>query len=306
MIKIYHRNIREKELNTLKKFKVGSWIYTEDPSEKELDRLTEMLKLDKSLLADALDPNEVPRMEREDGVTYIFTRVPDEEDNLITTVPLLIAIGEKFVLTLSRKRLVFLKPFTIGDAEFYTTQKTKLLIQLFSSINKRYFKLLTSISRQVRTTKVRLTKIRNRDIVQLVNFEEILNDFLSAFIPTNATLQKLLAGKYLKFYEEDKDLMEDLFLGNGELIEACKHDLKNIVNIRDSYSTIMTQNLNRVIKLLTALTIILTVPTIISSFFGMNVGLPFQQSPWAFVGIFSITIAIVIVLLVIFRKNDWL
>ena len=307
MIKILYRNLKDKELKIYERqFKVGSWIYAENPTTDEIDILAKDHKLDKGLLTDALDPYEVPRMEREDEITYIYTRVPDKDDEGIITVPLLIAIGDKFTLTLSRKKLAFLEPFTDGTVEFYTTQKTKFLIHIFSAINGLYSSLLTKINRQVRTTKAHLSKIKSHDIVEFVNQEEILNDFLSALIPTNAALQKMLAGAYLRLYEEDKDLVEDLMLGTGELIELCKHNMKNIVNIRDSYSTIMTHNLNRTIKLLTALTIILTVPTIIASLYGMNVRLPYQDVSWAFAGIVTVTVTIIIVLLALFKKNDWL
>lgn len=305
MIKFYYRNVKEKKVKTSSRFKAGVWIYVENPSDKELERLSQKYKLDKNLLKDALDQYEVPRMELENGITYIFTRVPHYEEDVITTIPLLIAISPEFILTLSSKRLEPLEIFRNNQIEFYTTQKTKFFIQIFSAINRKYSHLLTKIERGVMGAKVRLEKIKNKDIVQLVNFEEILSDFLTALIPTNNTLQKLLAGGYLKLYEEDRNLIEDLFLDNRQLIETCKTVLKSIVNIRDAYSTIMTNNLNQIIKFLTALTIILTVPTIISSFYGMNVKLPLQDAWWAFWAISALVLVIISILVIIFVKNKW-
>jgi len=155
-------------------------------------------------------------------------------------------------------------------------------LQIFSRINQVYNKFLTDISKNVRSVSVKLEKIENKDVIRFVNFEIILNDFLTALNPINNLLQDLLSGKFLKLYEKDKDLIEDLSLGTGQLIERCRADLKTIVNIRESYSTIITNNLNRVIKLLTALTIILTIPTIIASIYGMNVRLPLADNPLAF------------------------
>ena len=245
-------------------------------------------------------------MEIEDNVKYIFTRVPYSEDQQTLTAPLLIAVGKDFLITVSQKTLPFLTKFSSGALDFNTTQKTKLFLQIFFQIISTYNTSLTDISRRIRQMSIRLEKIGNKDIVQFVTFEGILNDFLAALVPTNTILKNLLSGKFLKLYEDDKDLTEDLFLSSGQIIESCRANLKNIVNIRESYSTIMTNNLNRVIKLLTALTIILTVPTIIASFYGMNVPLPFADSPLAFFWTVGATIIISTFLLVVFIKNRWL
>ncbi|MCH7605416.1 hypothetical protein IID24_05520, partial [Patescibacteria group bacterium] len=94
MITIYHKTLKEPELQKLNKFKTGSWVAAESPSEEELDLLAKDLSLDRDLLRDAIDPHEVPRVERESGVTYVFTRVPLQEELQTTTTPLMIAIGK--------------------------------------------------------------------------------------------------------------------------------------------------------------------------------------------------------------------
>ena len=306
MIKIYHKNIKENRLKILNKFKVGSWIYVENPSKEELKHLAKSFHLEKGLLKDALDPNEVPRMEVEKSTTYIFTRIPYSEKSKVSTMPVLVALGKDFLITISQQPLPLLDKFINGEVDFYTTQKTKLLLQIFSEINASYNVFLNNINRRVRAMSIELEKINNKDIVQFVTFEGNINDFLSALVPTNAILKNILSGKFLKLYEKDEELTEDLFLANGQFIESCRTILKTIVNVREAYSTIMTNNLNRVIKLLTALTIILTVPTIIASFYGMNVRLPFADNPLAFFVILGLTILISVFLLAIFIKNHWL
>ena len=116
----------------------------------------------------------------------------------------------------------------------------------------------------------------------------------------------MLSGKHFKLYEEDKDLIEDLLLSNTQLIELSQNNLRTIVNIREGYSTIMTNNLNRIIKLFTSLTVILTIPTMIASIYGMNINLPLANNPLAFIIIMTSIIIISIILLIIFIKNDWL
>lgn len=306
MIKFYHQTIKDQKLNILKDFKIGSWIYVENPNDAEIEQLAETFFLEAGHVKDAVDPLEVPRLEIEKEGAYIFTRVPYVKNNRVSTIPVLVAIGANFLITASKIELPFLKKFTDGKINFTTTQKTKLFLQIFSEITSAYNIFLHNISREVRGISVQMEKINNKDIVQFVTFENVLNDFLAALVPTNAILNNLLHGKYLDLYEEDKDLIEDLFLNNNQLIELCKGNLKTIVNIRESYSTIMTNNLNRVIKFLTASTVILTVPMIISSFYGMNIALPFAQSPWAFWIVLGTTLALALILLGIFIKKKWL
>jgi len=306
MIKFYDKTIKDKKLSVSNDFKIGSWIYVEKPSESELEFLAEKFSFEPGLLRDAIDPYEVPRLEVDNGTLYVFTRVPFREQGKVITVPILIAIGHNYVLSVAQSNLPFLQKFTDGEVEFNTTQKTNFFLQIFSQIILLYNNFLTSISRGVRSGTVRLKDISNEDIVRFVNFESILNDFLAALLPTNAILNNLLSGKFLELYEEDKDLIEDLFLSNNQLIELAKINLKTIVNIRESYSTIMSNNLNRVMKLLTALTIIITVPTTIINFYSMNVRLPFAQSPWAFWIVLGTTLTLAIILLGIFIKKKWL
>jgi magnesium transporter len=306
MIKFYYKTIKEPRLQILKNFQIGSWVFVESPNKTELRKLAAKLKLDFGLLNDGLDPYEVPRVEKEENKTYVFTRIPYKSDQGISTMPLLLVVAENFVLSLSKEKLPLWKNFLEEKIEFFTTQKIKLFFQIFVEINQVYRHFLTEISKEVRHATGKLEQVSNREIMRFVVFENTLNDFLAALVPTNTLLNELLSGKYFTLYEKDEELMEDLFLAAGQLIENCKANLKNIVNIRDTYSTIMTNNLNRVIKLLTALTIILTIPTIIASFYGMNVNLPLAQSSHAFWLISAFTVVLVAAVLAIFAKNKWL
>ncbi len=306
MITIYQKTVKDPNLRQLDNFQTGSWIYVENPTNDELDQLAEQFTLERDLLEDAKDVYEVPRQEIENGTTYIFTRVPYEEEATVTTIPVLLIMGSNFVITVTQRKLPFLEKFTSGSATFYTTQKARLFIQLFHQINSEYNKFIININKQVRSIHIKPQNIENSDIVRFVSFENILNDFLAALVPTSNILKDLLSGKYLKLYEKDTDLIEDLFLANGQLIEICRANIKNISNIRNAYSTIMTNDLNRVIKFLTALTIVLSVPTMVASFYGMNVALPIAGDPLAFWWIVGGTFILLVVLAALFKKNRWL
>ncbi len=306
MIKIYQKTIKDKGLREIDGFRVGSWLYLEKPTEAEIEQVADLLKLKASLLRDALDVHEVPRIEVAKDAVYIFTRVPYAEGNQTITVPLLIILGENFLVTVSERAVPLFDDFIHSKIEFFTTQKTKFFIQLFSRIIQLYNEHLTNIGRRVRGGGPRLENITNRDVVQLVAFEGVLNDFISALLPTSTILRNLLSGKSLKLYEEDRELVEDLLLGSEQLIESCQLNLRTIVNIREASSVIMTNNLNRVIKLLTALTVILSVPTMIASLYGMNVSLPGADEPRAFLFVIMATALISAILFIVFIKNRWL
>lgn len=306
MVSIYYRNIKDPSPNMIDEFRIGSWISVQSPTEDEIKHLVATYALDEGLLRDALDFYEVPRVEIDGSVTYIFARYPYSEEDRIFTAPFLIAIGENFFLTVSSQPFPIEEKFLSGEIDFFTTQKTKLFLQFFFQITASYNALLNNINRRVRAAGIKLERIENRDIIQFVAFENILNDFISALVPTSTMLQNLLSGKFLRLYKNDQDLIEDLFLNNGQLVEMCNTNIKTIGNIRETYSSIMTNNLNRVIRRLTALTVIFMVPNIISGYFGMNVALPYAESVFAFSGILAFTLATLIILITIFYKNRWL
>lgn len=307
MISIYQKTLTSRKLKVVEDFKVGAWVHVEDPTDAELDLLSEKLSLDKGLLLDATDPYEVPRVEVDGGVTYMFTRVPYEDNGKVLTAPVLLGITKERVFTVTKYKLNIFEQFIEGRKEFHTTQKVRFLLTLLAEIDAAFAKHITMINKDVRRLSSNLdSTISNQDIVSFVNFEAILNDLLDALVPTNSVLSKVLSGKILTLYENDKDYVEDVYLENGQLIELCRSNLRSIVNIRSAYSTIMSNDLNRVIKLLTGLTIVFTIPTIISSIYGMNIPLPFQESEHSFLIVVIMTALMTTLVLWFFNKKSLL
>jgi len=306
MIRYYYRTIKDPRPKILDDFKVGAWIYVYKPHEEEIKQLSQNFQLNSSLLKDGLDPYEVPRLEIEENALYIFARMPCPEEENQYTIPILIILANEFILTLSKIHLPFLEKFEENQIQFSTTQKIKFFIQLLHQIIELYNQELLRINRHVRHLSIAPEKIRTKDILQFISFENKLNEFLGDLIPTNNLLKRILGGNLLRLYQQDYDLIEDLLLNTGQLIELCKSTLKSIMNIREGYSTIMSHNLNNIMKFLTSLTVVLTIPTIIASFYGMNVRLPFSKSPIAFWGITLITVIISLTTLTWFAKKNWL
>ncbi len=271
----------------------GSWIRAERPNEDERSQLIR-LGIDEDLLADALDPHEVPRVEMSDGWTYFITRLPDTDDDFNDyTTPILFALGRQHLVTVSRDSLGRLwQPF-IDHVEAPTTQKTKLFMLMVESIAHQYQTRVASINRQMRATTSDVQRLGSKDIMVLTDYERKLNDYLDALHPTNTALEKILSGRVLHLYEDDRDLIEDLSIEFEQLIARCKSLLRTITNVRDSYRAVMDTRLNETIRLLTVVTLTLTVPTMFAGLYGMNVELPGEHDPnmfWMVVGL-SVVIA---------------
>lgn len=306
MINIFSTDKISGNLESLDKFRDASWINLSEPTDQEIDEAVSMLGVDKGLLTDALDVYEMPRLEIEEGIAYIYVRIPERKNDYIATRPLLIAIGSNFILTACGRKLGLLDNYSLGKKKIDTAMKANFFLQLLLDVNAKYNSYLIDINKRLRSVKVRLEHVDAKDLVQFVDFEQVLNDFLSAFIPTDSMLQKILTGRYLDIGETDQDLLEDISLSNKQLIEFTKSSLRYTINIRDTYSNIATHKLNRVMKILTVLTILLTVPNVIFGFFGMNVPIISSASSSAYILIIISTFFLLLLLLYIFIREKWL
>lgn len=254
----------------------------ERPDEGEMSELLS-LGLDSDVLSDALDPHEVPRIETEDDWTYFLTRVPDTDDDFNDfTTPLMFAIGQKYICTISREPLGRLWQGFIQRAEVPTSQRENLFFAMMDAVTDSYEKRVASINRQMRAVTNDLHRLRPRDIATLVEYERKLNDYLDALIPTNTSLEKIRAGKFWRLEDDDRDLIENLSVDMEQVIARCKSLLRTITNVRDSYRAVMDTKLNETMRILTVATLAVTIPTMLAGLYGMNVPLPGEGSPWMF------------------------
>lgn len=282
----------------------GSWIRSERPNDEEKQALVK-LGIDGDILADALDPHEVPRVELEDGWTYFITRLPDTDDEFNDfTTPIMFALSNKYLVTVSRDSLGRLwQPF-IDRTLAPTTQQPKLLMHMLDAIARQYQTRIATINRQMRATTSSVHTLKARDIATMTEYERKLNDYLDALQPTNTALEKLLGGKILPLYEDDRDLVEDLSIDFEQLIARCKSLLRTITNLRDSYRAVMDTRLNETIRLLTVITLTFTIPTMFAGLYGMNVDLPGdEQSPYIFWEILGVSLLIAVSLAVYFLRK---
>ncbi len=305
MIKYFYRSLRSQEMRELPDYQRGSWVYVEAPTDSEIQDLVKKFNLEQGHLEDALDVDEMPRLEREGEQSYIFVRFAykNEEEELVTA-PLLFIFGNDILITVSQVRMPSLDVFIRSKINFATTQRAKLVLQILQQIGEHYDTFISNTSKQIKLIRSRLRghEITNQDFIDFVMIEDELNEFLSSLMPTNATLRRLLLGRYMPLFDEDQDIVEDLLLNNEQSIEACNSNLKSIDNIREAYSSISSHNLNYTMKVLTIVTVAITLPNVIFGMYGMNVELPLQHNPWVFMGIASFTLALVIFML-IFAKH---
>ncbi|MGF7228671.1 MAG: magnesium transporter CorA family protein [Candidatus Saccharibacteria bacterium] len=284
MIKYYYKSLRSQEVKELDDYQRGTWVYAEAPSAAEIEHLAKKFKLEKGHIEDALDIDEMPRLERESEQTYIFVRFAykNEEEELVT-VPLLFIFGADILVTVSQVRLPSLDSFLNGKIDFATTQRAKLVLQILQQIGEHYDTFISRTSKQIKLIRSRLRghEINTQDFIDFVMIEDELNEFLSSLMPTNATLRRLLLGRYMPLFDEDQDIVEDLLLNNEQSVEACNSNLKSIDNIREAYSSISSHNLNYTMKVLTVATVIIALPNLFYGMYGMNVPLPFQHRSWA-------------------------
>lgn len=307
MITYYFRTIKDESLNVVTDLRSGVWIHAVTPTDEELREVFGKLALDEAIVEDAQDFFEVPRIERSTGVTYFFTRYPYNEKKEDTdTAPLLIVMGESFVLTVVQRDIPQFAELLDGKELVYTTQKTKLFIQMMQTITTSFEKQLIVLRRNVHRDRARLRRIGNREIQKFVNYEHKLNDMIAAIVPTNTSLNKVVKGNFIQLYSDDVESMEDLIIDNNQLVESARALLTTMLNVRSATEAILTNNLNTTIKTLTVLTILLTIPTIVASLFGMNVPLPLSDSQYAFWIVVGIIIASVGSVVWYFKRNEWL
>ncbi len=307
MIRHYYRLDAETPLETLEVPRDGVWTHVVSPTKDELLHLITRLGIDDVIVEDIGDIFEVPRFEQEGSFSYFFTRYPyDVKDVDIDTAPILFVLGDTFLLTIATQEVPFLESFIAGKKQFSTVQKTTLFLEFMAELVITYEKKLTRTRKVVYRDMGRIRDIRTNDIQRLVFLEQELNETMSALIPTKEWLQQLTKSSYVHLFTEDQELLEYLLIDTTQLIDSAKSILKTIQNIRGASESILTQNLNNTIRRLTAFTIVLTIPTLIFSLFGMNIILPFQESQHGLLSVLLIVAVLVSITVSLFKFNRWI
>lgn len=293
-------------LKEIPEVKLGCWINIEDATKSDLEELLPLTGLEYIDIDDSIDQFEIPRFEKQGDFTIVFVRNPSHNNEQEYTEILTVLFSDKYIITISPSKNSTIS-YLLEKKKFITTQQTKMFISILLNIAQQFTYEIKQVRNVVSKGKKPIGKIDNSDFVVLSESEEILNQYLASLIPLNNLIEAISSSKHIAFLEFDKDLLEDTQITFRQSADICKVSVNSIVSMRDSYQVIFTNNLNKIIKLLTSLTIILTVPTIIASIFGMNVKLPLSaDSAMSFPIIMLLIIIIAAIVLFIFNLKRWL
>lgn len=309
MFKIYFNTAKSKRIEKIRKIRNGAWVDVSNAEHDDLEQVAKLANLNLTDLQDTLDLQELPRIERHKKTLMVFVRTVKEDigvPDFIDTVPLAIIITDNYFFTISPLKTSVIKDTIKSKASLATTQRGKLLVYLLLKIAQQYTARIKSISYEVASKKKDIQNIKNSDIASLIRYEDRLNQYISALIPMRNVFENILNGAYINFYQEDQELFDDLTISIRQSVDICQVNLKSIKSLRESYQIVFTNRLNKVIQFLTSFTIIMTIPTIVASVYGMNVDLPLSHSPMAFWYILLISFSLITLFLIIFHKKKWL
>ena len=315
MLKIYNTDIETNKLEEIKEFKKGSWINLVNPSEQEIKKVCESANIQEDFIRDALDFEEKARIDREedDGTTLFVVDVPivekNEENDVYTTMPLgMIVVRDDFFITVSLRKNKVIEDFEKRKIkDFQTYKKSKLIFQILYLNSSYYLSYLKLINKETEIAEYILkNSMKNKELLKLLSLEKSLVYFTTSLKSNELVMERTLRGKFIKLYDDDEDILEDAITENKQAIEMAKI-YSNILNgTMEAYASIISNNLNGVMKFLTSITIVLAIPTMISSFWGMNVNLPFQDSKLGFVIMIAISAILTLVVTWWLKKKDML
>lgn len=303
-INIYKKTLKDKYINKIDYPSVGSWVLIEFINKENIDYLIEKFNLDRNSLEDLLDEFTQPRVEIIENSLYIFLRFPNYQSGQIKLSPILIILSPKLIFTIMTGKTDIFNPIINNNIlDITTTQKTRFFLLILSLINSEYRKILIKLSRQIEEYYYLFaSKVKKEEISEISNLEIILSNVLSILISIYKVYEKLLFKKYLDFLQEEKSNVDDLSFDILELIEIVKSNIKRTSVIKENFQTMINLLINERILFLTIITVILFVPTIIFSFYGMNIPLPFQDKAWAAFLITFINLILVLLILVFIKR----
>ena len=314
MLRIFKNELDDQVVKKINRIEDNCWINLINPKVEEIKLVVETLGIDEDLITKVLDAEELPRVEKTENATLIVVDCPymidSKSKNQYTTYPLGIIICDDFhVITVSLMEFDILKDFEKGLVKtFYTYKKSRFLIQILMKTASSYLKVLNIVNKEIdEQEKVLYHSTNNKHLVGLLNIEKTLVYFITSLKANDLVLEKLSKGNVINMYNEDLEILEDTIIENKQGIEMCSIYKEILSTITDTYATIVSNNLNVAMKFLAGITIVLSVPTMISSFLGMNVRLgSFADSSFAFSFICFISLFIALFVAWLLKRKDML
>ena len=300
-------------LEKLKNIETNTWIDLVEPTEEEIKEVVEKTDIPANLLIKLLDSDEVARIEKEDDATLIIIDVPYVIDkkikNKYSTLPLGIISYKNYLVTIAVKETEVVQDVMENRVKsVFTMKKSRFLIQILHRVATLYLKYLKEINLEIEAKEKNLINAtNNKYLLQLMNIQKSLVYFVTSLKSNDIILEKKKKKKIKKFYEEDKDVLEDAIIENRQGIETSLIYREIVASLQETYSGVISNNLNEIMKFLAGITIVFSIPTMIASFMGMNVPLGvLANNDYSFMFIMSISIFSAFVKTIILKKKDML
>ncbi|HSQ89603.1 magnesium transporter CorA family protein [Romboutsia sp.] len=308
----YYKTIDNK-LEKLNSFESGCWINLVEPNQSEINDIVTLLNIDVESIKSALDEEERSRIDVEANHTLILIDIPvdesDSDSSHYSTIPLGIIIVDDAIITVCTAQTKILNDFIVGHIkDFCTYKKTRFILQILHKNASYYLYYLRRINRMTTVIEREVAKsMKNRELIQLLELEKSLVYFSTSLKAIELVLNKMVRTTSIKRYPDDEDLLEDVIVENKQALEMATIYGDILSRIMDAFSAIISNNQNNVMQFLTSVTLIFSIPTIISGFFGMNVGgIPYANDINGFWIVMLITTLICLVITFFMSRNKLL
>ena len=301
----------ENGLVTLHELIAGSWVHAVDPAPDEIAYLQSGVGAPPDFITYPLDLDERARTEKDNGAILIVLRIPHFQgisaDVPYATMPLGIVLTDKLIVTICRTANGVVQELLDGRVKGLSTAKrNRFVLHLLLASAQKYLSYLREINKTVDALEDRLQlSLRNREVLELLKYQKSLTYFMTALKQNELMMQRLQRSRLFEMYPDDEDLLDDVLTEIQQAIEMTSISSNILSQMMDAFASIISNNLNAVMKFLASVTIVLSVPTMIASFFGMNVHIPMEDQPVAFLAIILMSVATSLFIAYIFVKRDW-
>ena len=298
----------EDELQENDQFSEGCWAALTKPTNEELQQVAQETGIDIDDLRASLDDEERSRIELEDDYVVVLVDIPslDEKDRYVT-IPLGIYMTKQLIVTVCLEETPVLKAFMNNRVkEFFTFKRTRFVFQILYRNATSYLRYLRIIDRKSEQIEEKLhISQKNKELIELLELEKSLVYFTTSLRSNETVLEKLLRTEKVKKYPEDEELLEDVIVENKQAIEMANIYSGILSGMMDAFASVISNNLNVVMKFLSTVTIVMSIPTMIASFYGMNFdNIPLGHSPYGFFIITACTLVITSLVVLFFKKKN--
>lgn len=259
-----------------------------------------------------LDAEELPKVEKRGPTLLIVVRTPafhgPKADIPYQTQNVYILVREDSVVTVSRGHHNLLAHLNEAQRrELARERPVRLLLHLLLSVPHSFLHPLSRINSAVEALEERLQEsLENREVLQLLRYQKSLVYFTTGLRTNFVALERLKRRGFLTLDEADEDLFDDILTEHEEALQVCQIASEILSNMMDAFTSIISNNLNVVIKLISSLAVIMVIPATVATFYGMNVTLPLAKHPLAFYAVAGVSLVAMLLLTWYFRRKRWL